>query len=137
MGWITPTLLNSADDITLEPLSTSNQACIITSDGQMPGTGRGTVYWMVENRQEIGWDRGIPGSGLLLSQIKAWSSNGVNNDKNDMKIDLLEADGITAVNGTSRDPIWYGKQGDLYPYQQLDSITVVPNYPITEISTLR
>lgn len=134
MGWITPTLLNSPEDITLEPLSTSNQACIITTDGQMPGTGRGTVYWMVENRQKTGWDRGLPGSGLLLSQIKPWSANGVNNTASDMKIDLLEADGITAVNGTHNDPVWYGKQGDLYPYGTLDSIMVAPNYPITEIT---
>ena len=134
MGWITPTLLNSADDITLEPLSTSNQAGIITSDGQMPGTGRGTIYWMVENRQKTGWDIDIPGSGLLLSQIKPWSSNSVNNDKNNMKIDILEADGITAVNGTHNDPVWYGKQGDVYPYGTLDSIVVAPNYPINEIT---
>lgn len=133
MGWITPTLLNSADDITLEPLSTSNQAYIITSDGQMPGTGRGTVYWMVENRQKIGWDRGIPGSGLLLSQIKPWSTNGVNNNVNDMKIDLLEADGITGISGSMTNN-WYGKQGDVYPYGAKDSIMVAPNYPITEIT---
>lgn len=133
MGWLTPTLLNAAASITLEPISTSNQVGIITIDGQLPTAENDSVYWLIENRQKIGWDIGVPGDGLLLSQIKPWSSNGVNNSASNMKIDLLEADGITAVNGTNSDPIWYGKQGDVYPYQQLDSIVLVSRYPITHI----
>lgn len=135
LGWLEPTLLNEPADITLSPLSKINEAGIITSSGQMPSSTKTGTFWMVENRRRTGWDIGLPGNGLLLSQIKSWASNGLNNNANNMAIDILEADGITDISTEALlNANWFGKQGDLYPYYTLDSIKVAANYPITQIT---
>lgn len=140
LGWLEPQLLNEPADITLAPLSETNEAAYLTTNGQpianiiSPGTNE---FYLLENRRRSGWDRGLPGEGLLLYRIHFnsanWWNNRVNNTASDMGVDILEADGLTPTsNNTSGG--YYGKQGDCYPYQQLDSILVAPAYPIRHIS---
>lgn len=141
MGWLSPKHLNQQANVTLAPLSEKNEAAYLTADGGAirnivsPGT---TPFYIVENRQQTGWDVGLPGEGLLLYKISysssKWTSNAVNNTATAMGVDILEADGLApAYNTKNPDNGFYGKQGDCYPYNN-QNITVAANYPITAIT---
>ncbi len=132
LGWLEPELLVEAQNDTLSYLGESNHAYIVTKDDKMPTNTKTGPFYILENRQKKGWDIDIPGEGLMISKIESWTTNGVNNDRSNQKIDLIEADGITAVNGTNSDPIWYGKKGDLFP-TGAESITLFTDGAVTEI----
>ena len=77
-GWLKPTVLN--DDTTVEgmkALGDGGEAYIIYNDA-CP-----TEYYLLENRQQKGWDSGLSGSGLLVIHIdydeELWYYNLVNN----------------------------------------------------------
>ena len=88
LGWMTPEELTEAKDFTLEPIETSNKAFLISSkphnlDASNPNP---TEYWLIENRQRLGWDQPagcLAGTGLLISHIcwnkKRWDNNTPNN----------------------------------------------------------
>ncbi len=64
MQWLTPTELNSAKTITdLEPLSDKPQAYLIRNDGYE------NEFYMVEHRQQQGWDVKVPGNGIVIFHI--------------------------------------------------------------------
>jgi immune inhibitor A len=63
----------------------------------------------VENRQKTGYDRMLPGSGLLIWHIDDSMSS--NSDENHFKVALVQADGLKNLeNGDNR-----GDAGDSYP----------------------
>lgn len=91
LGWLNPTVLEDAANITLKPASVDyNSAYRIT-------TNRDTEYYILENRQQTGWDKYIPGHGMLIWHIfynsSVWWQNGVNNDPHRQRVDIEEADG--------------------------------------------
>lgn len=141
MGWIDPVLLTEPQDVTLEELGASNQAYIISATGTKPAnilTPNPSTFYLLENRQQEGWDDGIPGHGLMLTKItwssSLWSGNSVNNTARAMGVDIIEADGLApAYNSGNPDNGYFGKQGDLYPCDTITSISVLPDYPITDI----
>ena len=100
-------------DYELEELQKSNKAYIVTDVGEhnLDG-GNPNIYFLLENRQKIGWDAHLPGHGMMISKViydeNKWYNNVPNNDKNSQGYDLIEADG-KAPNGS------YGKAGDLFP----------------------
>jgi immune inhibitor A len=53
-------------------------------------TTRGEEYFIVENRQQTGFDQGLPGSGLLLWHVDETVSSNINSDRR--LLDLEEAD---------------------------------------------
>jgi M6 family metalloprotease-like protein len=64
MGWLTPTELTSATTVTDMPaLNDKPQAYLIRNDGFE------NEYYLVENRQQKGWDTNIPGKGILIFHI--------------------------------------------------------------------
>lgn len=91
LGWLEPEEMTpSADVVTLDDVASSNSAYIIR-------TGADNEYFIVENRQQRGWDSYIQGHGMLIWHIDydaaAWTGNYVNNDGSHQRIDLVEADG--------------------------------------------
>ncbi|MGC9110774.1 MAG: M6 family metalloprotease domain-containing protein [candidate division WOR-3 bacterium] len=52
-----------------------------------PGSGE---YFLVENRQRFGFDRGLPGSGLLITHIDEFQQN--NDDESHPLVGILRAD---------------------------------------------
>jgi M6 family metalloprotease-like protein len=88
MGWIDPTVLDGADVIALQNLANTNQACIIQ-------TSNTNEFFMLENRQQTGWDRYIPNHGMIIWHIdfnqSVWDSNSVNNTKAHQYVDIVEA----------------------------------------------
>lgn len=115
LGWLIPENLNASGDFYLEDLKKSNKAYIITPtrehnfDGAQPSPN---VFYLLENRQKYGWDRYLPGHGMMISKVmfdeQKWMNNIPNNDKNTMGCDIIEAGGDSLVFG-------YGTESDLFP----------------------
>lgn len=130
-GWLTPTYINSAANLTLKQIQTSNSAYIVTTSGtpNMNGVNPSpSVFYMLENRQQTSWDTYLPGHGLMITKVSfdydAWNENRVNNYQYSMGVDLIEAGGA--------DPYGYDLETDLFPAgaTQYKGIT---NRPITDI----
>lgn len=66
-------------------------------------------YFLAENRQQTGYDAGIPGSGVLLWHIDGTRSS--NADESHKWVDLEEADGLDALDNATDS----GDAGDPYP----------------------
>lgn len=138
MGWMTPELITEADDLSLEHIATSNQAYLIAEndqhnlDGVHPDTA---VFYLLENRQRTGWDRDVPGSGMMLTRIhyqsSLWTSNSVNNDPNNMGVDIIEADNLTPTTDTYDG--YSGKPGDIFPTGATEYLGI-NDHAITDIT---
>ena len=64
MGWLTPAELTTNTTITNMPALNDNPvAYLIRNDGY------DNEYYMVENRQQVGWDSKMPGSGIIVFHI--------------------------------------------------------------------
>lgn len=74
-------------------------------------------YFLLENRQNTGWDKGLYGSnGLLIVHVNyvpsRWANNSVNSSAEKIQCcTVVNADG-------SRENTQYSLQGDLYPYEE-------------------
>ena len=141
MGWMTPQILNGAADVTLTELNAGHTAAYLTENGTTVGNilQPDKAFYMLENRQQSGWDEYLPGHGLLITKVNfdynKWSGNMVNNTVSNMGVDIMEADGLTPYyNSANRENGYFGKQGDVYPYQTTTSFTRVTNYQLTDIA---
>ncbi|WP_163632219.1 M6 family metalloprotease domain-containing protein [Paludibacter sp. 221] len=101
LNWLEPTELKTNNEISLEALNTSNTAYIVTENGNHNLNRKNpypTEFFVLENRQNTGWDTYLPGHGLLITRINYnandWRNNTVNNYPNIMGVDIIEADGI-------------------------------------------
>lgn len=110
MGWLQPRLITESENITLEELNSSNTALMITevdSANLIGNNPNPTTFYMLENRQQEGWDEYLPGHGLMLTKIQynynRWFQNTVNNLSNKMGVDLIEANGRTSDAGKATD----------------------------------
>lgn len=131
LGWMTPELLNKPATISMSEIQKSNKAFIITETGECNMVGNNpspTKFYMVENRQKKGWDQYLPGHGMMITKVSysysSWTQNVVNNSKNSMGVDIIEADGKSTGS--------YGKAGDLFPLGA-DEYAPYEDYPITNI----
>lgn len=111
LGWLEPELLETPENYVLDTLLTSNQAYLISSTESHNMNGANPSpreFFMLENRQNSGWDRYLPGQGMLVTHINynssIWGSNTVNNNPIAMGYDIIEADGIANNNTLSGDP---------------------------------
>ncbi len=84
LGWLTPIQLKDAGPYTLEPLETSNKAYLIaeTEHNLSFNSADPNEYWLLENRQNVGWDApstALPGTGMLIFHITynagSWGAN--------------------------------------------------------------
>lgn len=90
MGWLEPELLDGAATISLEEIGSSNRGCIIQTE-------KNTEFFLIENRQLVGWDKYIPGHGMLIWHIDfvqtVFDRNVVNNTSSHQYVDIVEAGG--------------------------------------------
>ncbi|MDE7135094.1 MAG: M6 family metalloprotease domain-containing protein [Muribaculaceae bacterium] len=89
MGWADITVLDrNPASLELEHIMTSNQGFLIPTD-------KDTEFFLLENRQQNGWDKFIPGHGMLIWHIdynaNTWLNNEVNNTKSHQYVDIEEA----------------------------------------------
>lgn len=105
MGWIEPIVIEEKDPqtITLDHIETSNQCCLIP-------TKTATEFYLLENRQQTGWDKYIPGHGMLVWHVdyvqSVFNSNVVNNTVSHQYVDIIEAGG-TANNQSAAEMARY------------------------------
>ena len=93
LGWHTPIELNSATVIKgMKSVSEGGPSYIIHHSS--------SEFLILENRQRTGWDRCIPGQGLLITRIgfdqDAWRSNNVNitTTPDDFRYVIIPADNL-------------------------------------------
>lgn len=102
LGWITPRVIDGPSNITLKNIS-ENEACIIP-------TGDDDEFFLLENRQQTGWDTYIPGHGMLVWHVDfdeyVWQQNSVNNTPSHQYVDIEEADNRCSE---------YSRAGDAFP----------------------
>jgi len=75
-GWISPTVLTQPQSITGMPNSAMNPVAY-RYDTSTPGE-----YYILENRQKIGFDQYVPGSGLLIYHVSINRADSMNNTVN-------------------------------------------------------
>mgnify|MGYP000221679979 CR=1 FL=1 len=127
-GWLTPVVLDSetVEVRAMQPLEETDEAYVIYNKANPD------EYYLLENRQQVGWDASQCGSGLLILHIDydadIWSNNFVNTEgyyytsrgtmkKNDhQRCTIFHADNETG----SKDS---GLAGDPYPYNGNDELT--------------
>jgi len=106
-GWLQPKELYKEKEIADMPaLSEQPVAYILYNEGNA------NEYYMLENRQPLGFDAGLPGHGLLVTHVdyngSAWSSNVINIDASHQRMKVVAAD--NSYNTTSVD-----MAGDVFP----------------------
>ena len=116
MGWLTPTELKEATTITDMPaLSDEPQAYLIRNDGFQ------NEYYIVENRQQKGWDTSLPGNGIIVFHIDydapLWVSVSEYVNQYSRKHYMIIPANNLAMISTSFSKNWG------YPYQENDSLT--------------
>ena len=110
MGWLQPRLIVDPENVELKELQESNEALLISSTDQHNLIGNDpdpTTFYLVENRQQEGWDKHLPGHGMMLTKIQynynRWYQNSVNNTSGKMGVDLIEANGKASNSGKATD----------------------------------
>lgn len=108
LGWIEPIVLDrTQSDIRLEPFDKTHQAAFIVNPDNT------NEYYTLENRQQQGWDKGIPGHGLVISychyEATHWRRNTVNSIASGYEhVRIVAADNVWGTTATD-------EAGDPFP----------------------
>ena len=125
-GWLQPTELKGGmTQITgMKPLAQSPECYILYNEGNKD------EYYLLENRQNIGFDAALFGHGLLVLHVdydqKTWQENKINVDPEHQRLTIIPADDELTFSQR-------GYAGD--PYPGLTGNTALANYS-TPASTL-
>lgn len=127
--WQSPVVLKENQSISkMKPLSEGGDFYLIPNDAWQD------EFYLLENRQQTGWDSALPGHGMLIMHVdydeELFYYNIVNrtgtisNHTNDHeRLGLVLADNDMTIDNSSW-TAWYAcYQGDLYPYQSNNSLT--------------
>lgn len=100
LEWSYPIMVEDTGTVELQDMSTGQFAMIASSNRN--------EFFIFENRQNEGWDKHLPGHGLLIYHIdynsKDFQNNAVNVDPDHQLVDLVEANNTPGFN------INYGKE---------------------------
>ncbi len=118
LGWLTPVeLTEPTDNVTMGHLAETNSAYILTTSNE-------NEFYLMENRQQQGWDRYIPSGGLMITHVdydeKIWNNNSVNDDTSHPRFHLVPADNHLAYNAVAGGNT---EEKDLYPISSNNSFT--------------
>ena len=144
LGWVTPIQLTDAGEYTLEPIENGKKQVYLIAkephnlswDNPSP-----SEYWLLENRQRVGWDRhasSLPGTGMLIWHVdynaNAWGGNMPNNEI-PMRYDIEEAGGQRGYSAES-DPYPGSKEITTFtPMLHNGEIVEQPLTDIAEVGT--
>lgn len=113
LDWIAPVEFGLAAEVTLPSIDKHNDAYIVKTE-------KANEYYLVENRQQNGWDSYLPGHGMLIwhvdFDVNVFNSNRVNNTTSHQYVDLIEANGKTNVN-------YYEQYKAGYPFPGTSNVT--------------
>ncbi|TLZ96911.1 MAG: M6 family metalloprotease domain-containing protein [Methanobacteriota archaeon] len=101
LGWVTPTDVTTAQvGAAIDSIETSGKVFRLS----LPGTT--SEYFLIENRQPIGFDAALPGTGLLIWHVD--DSQTSNDQDNHRLLDLEEADeGVSGDRPTDSGDPWH------------------------------
>ena len=129
-GWTTPELLVDPAYYSLKELNGSKTVLLFSMTDQHNLIGNDpnpTTFYLLENRQQTGWDKYLVGHGLMLTKINysysKWDKNEPNNTASSMGVDIIEATANTSSTN---------KATDLFP-AGATSYTAISNHAITNI----
>ena len=99
-GWLTPTELNEQTRINdMKPLITAPEAYILYNEANR------NEYYLLENRQKVGFDQSLNGHGLLVLHVdydeQKWTYGLVNTIANHQCMTIIPADGYVGSSLTS------------------------------------
>lgn len=106
LGWIAPGEIapSAPGNVVLRPATTPDGY----GDVQLIRTSRDNEFFLLENRQQQGWDRYIPGHGMLMWHIDFsaadWMYNRVNENADHPRVDIVEATGNIEHTSTAAAP---------------------------------
>ncbi len=96
LGWLKPKKLTERDNMTLRPATNGGY-----NDAYIIPTTKENEYFVLENRQNTGWDTYLPHHGMLIWHIdytpSVWSSNKINCTSHQY-VDIEEAGGPNNTN---------------------------------------
>ncbi|WP_029432388.1 M6 family metalloprotease domain-containing protein, partial [Blastococcus sp. URHD0036] len=103
-GWVTEVGVTKAGKVTFEDVKAGRKVHRLWRDGT-----RGSEYFLVENRQQSGYDGLLPGGGLLVWHVD--DDQPSNADENHYLVGLVQADGKRDLERNRN----RGDAGDCYP----------------------
>ena len=114
MGWLTPRVLGEPESVWLNPINFEEGESLMICEGDehnlVGWNPNPKEFYMLEARVPHGWDKYLPGEGMLITHItynqSKWQNNTVNNTKSSMGVDMIEA----KTNNTQK-----GKMTDAFP----------------------
>ena len=110
LGWKTPTNPGATPQtLTLKAAGTNDyNAYQITSGNSLLAATNTTTAYYIENRQQSGWDKYLPGHGLVIWKImynqSVWNDNAPNATPGTIRYAVVSASGATTGIGTAADP---------------------------------
>ncbi|MGB8320867.1 MAG: M6 family metalloprotease domain-containing protein, partial [Ignavibacteriaceae bacterium] len=111
MGYLNPTVVSdNISDQSINNVENNAEAYLLKN------SLCGTEYFLVENRQKIGYDAYLPGSGLCIYHVDNSAANNNNEwypghtSSGHYKVALMQADGLWSLEHSSS-----GNSGDPYP----------------------
>jgi immune inhibitor A len=96
LGWVTPLEVDQSSTVYIDPVESGPAIYKIWEDGF-----RLSRYFLLENRQNLGFDYRVPGIGVLIYHVDEnrrfgrckFAEGSVNDDEDHKLVDLEEADG--------------------------------------------
>jgi M6 family metalloprotease-like protein len=98
VGWKEPEEINSVTQIeNMRPLAEKGSKTYVIYNKATRSQGIKGEYYLLENRQPVGFDKKLPGHGLLILHVdydsNAWSNNKINSNKQDHQhLTIIAAD---------------------------------------------
>lgn len=133
MGWLQIEELTEAGWLTLDPLGTGGKGYKIVNPENA------NEYYIIENRQCVGWDEGVCrfGHGLMVTHVDydagKWTNNRVNTEVNHQRMTIIAANNRyigTCVKSATNADLMLTWAGNFYPFvptsgdaQRNDSLT--------------
>ena len=123
-GWANPVeLLRNEQIDNMQSLAKKPEVYMIRNDAY------NDEYYLIENRQRVGWDAELPGSGMLIIHVdydrKIWENNLVNtNYHGGGGYPANDHQRCTIFHASNKSSgYWHDSSADPYPYQKNDSLT--------------
>ena len=112
-GWLTPTELNEQTRINdMKPLITAPEAYILYNEANR------NEYYLLENRQQVGFDQSLNGHGLLVLHVdydeQKWASGLINATVDHQCMTIIPADGnLKSTTASYAGDPFPGKSGNI------------------------
>ncbi len=142
-GWHTPINLgNEGQLLTLQANGTTGyQAYQINQSGSLIGATTASECYYIENRQQQGWDEGLPHHGMLIWKVKynatAWDNNAPNGDDTSGSplYTIVSASGTKIGTHINRSETAYEYDGPNNPYPGAANVhsKTIANKPLLDI----